>query len=482
LIPLLTMPDNSNAPEILDGPAGPAGKKQVQEAHPVATAIDGIVHRARDIKVAAGQFLPNALKARKRAFEKIERTLTENAPLLEDPDSHVSVLAQKSVHEALARFYRLRSSRVPEVLERGLFLALFSAFDAFTGDLLRGLYARKPELYAALNKSVSFADVLAASSLHDLKRQVLDEDVESLRRESYVDQFTGLQKRFDVKLTDFDRWPEFVECSQRRNLITHCDGVVTDQYLKVCRDAGIVASQLPASGSRVTLGAKYFFSSCELILEVGLKLGQTLWRKTLPSELGESEAQLMRMLYEALENSNWSRARVIGEFAFGQRKTSSDFNKKIVVVNYAQALKRSGATEESRKLLEGVDWTAAANDFKLAKAVLLDDYSEATGLVRRIGTKGDLIDEASYHTWPLFIEFRETDAFALAYADVFGHPYAVKLRREADEASKRAAEEAQLDQPDRVLVNADASPEVPEPQKSREGLSLTGESVDGAGG
>ena len=136
-----------------------------------------------------------------------------------------------------------------------MFLALFSAFDAFTGDLLKGLYTRKPVLFRSLNKTLTFADVLAASSIEDLKLQVLDDDIETLRRKSYVDQFAALAQRFDVKLTAFDHWPAFVERSQRRNLITHCDSVVTEQYLSVCKDAGVDQKELQEVGSQVKLGS-----------------------------------------------------------------------------------------------------------------------------------------------------------------------------------------------------------------------------------
>lgn len=281
----------------------------------------------------------------------VQRDLTENALLIDDPDHHTRVLAQKAVHETLTRFFRLRNPRVPDVLERGLFLAIFSAFDAFTGDLLRGLYTRKPSLLGSLNKTVSFEEVLAAPSIDVLKQQVLDDDIESLRRKSYVDQFASLATRFDVKLTAFERWPAFVECSQRRNLLTHCDGVVTDQYLAVCRGVGVDVSSLPPAGSHIELGPEYFFTSCELVIEVGIKLGQTLWRKTLPEEIEEADIQVMRTLYEALENRNWKRAKVIGEFAYKQPKVSSDSNKKVILINYVQALKRVGEVEEAKSFL-----------------------------------------------------------------------------------------------------------------------------------
>jgi hypothetical protein len=63
-------------------------------------------------------------------------------------------------------------------------------------------------------------------------------------------------------------------------------------------------------------------------------------------------------------------------------------------------------------------------------------------MMRTIGLKCGYLDEAGYHTWPLFIEFRETEEFVSTSLEVYGHPYALKLREEAGQASKRAAEEA----------------------------------------
>ena len=415
--------------------------------HPIATAVDRLIHRARDI-IGGRLFVPVAFEVQKSEYEEIGEILDQKGGLLDGSDTHTQVLARKEVLEALVRYYRLRQSQVPEVLEKGLFLGLFSAFDAFTGDLFKGLYERKPDLFESLNQSLSFADVLKAPSIEALKQQVLESDIESLRRKSYVDQFEAIDRRFDVPLTDFERWPDFVECSQRRNLLTHCDGIVTDQYLSVCRKAGVDISKLPVGGSEVKLGAKYFYASCELVMEVGVKLGHTLWRKVFPAELEEADEHLRRTLYEALENRSWPRARVVGEFAFNQKKMSNDEHRKIITINYVQALKRDDAVEEAEEILNKVDWSAAADPFKLARAVLMEDYQEASTLMKKIGRQEKFISEDDYHMWPLFIEFRETDEFASTYLEVFGHPYVSKLREKADQTSQEAAEEAQKDPSD----------------------------------
>jgi hypothetical protein len=132
-------------------------------------------------------------------------------------------------------------------------------------------------------------------------------------------------------------------------------------------------------------------------------------------------------------------------------------DRKIITVNYAQALKRDGKLDQAKKILNEVDWSAVANDFKLARTVLLEEYDHAAVLMRSIGEKGQLLKEEAYHTWPLFIEFRETEQFAQAYQEVFGHPYAEKLREDANEASKVAAAQAAMELSDVPTANEIAS-------------------------
>ena len=183
----------------------------------------------------------------------------------------------------------------------------------------------------------------------------------------------------------------FVECSQRRNLLTHCGGIVSEQYRAICKREGYPENKLAAIGDTIGLGAQYFLRTCELMIEVGLKLGQTLWRKLLPDELDTADNHLHSMQYEALRAAIWDRAKVFGEFAVGQRQMSTDVHRRLAIINYAIALKFSDEEAKAREVLARVDWSASNNDFRLAEAVLLDQFDDAAAIMRRIGKKGEYI-------------------------------------------------------------------------------------------
>ena len=435
--------------------------KPAKPEHPIASAIDGFVHSARDIRLAGRLFVGTAHIVFRAQMEDARDRLREAANLLESADAASRGRGIQGANKALLVSKRLANAKVPSVLETGLFLSLFSAYDAFTGELLRGLYRRKPALFSSINRALTFSEILAASSLEDVKAAVLDDDIEQFRRKSYVEQFEQLATRFDVRLTSFENWPAFVERAQRRNLITHAGGLVSEQYIAVCTAQGCKSEDLPKVGTRVSLGAKYFIASCELMLEVGFKLGQTLWRKTLPDELEQADEHLIGVIFESLQINNWKRAQMIGAFGVGLPRMFTERQRRILIVNYAQALKWGGDQKGAEQVLAKVDWSATSAEFRLAEVVLLDRFDDAASIMKRIGKEGDMLNEHGYHTWPLFREFRESEQFASAYEAVYGYPYVRKLQQNADAAQQSVAESIEKEEEQAASEVADLSEDSP---------------------
>jgi hypothetical protein len=285
------------------------------------------------------------------------------------------------------------------------------------------------------------SEVLQYESLDELRNVVLEKDIENLKRKSHVEQFKMLESKFDIALTKFDSWAKFIESSQRRNLFTHCDGIVSKQYTKICEEVNYKRDKPVSIGDQLTLGGKYFLSTCYTLTEVGVMLGQTLWRKVLPDELEEADKHLHALIFDFLQQENWTKAISLSRFAKNLPKLSSDQMDRINTINYAIALrgiKRKGA---SVNILSKKDWSASTYDFKLAHAVLSDSYEAAKELMIKIGKTGEIICELSYHDWPLFRDFRDSKEFLDGYESVFGYPYFHKLNELADDAKQEVEEE-----------------------------------------
>ena len=304
------------------------------QIHPMAESITRFLHKARDIKWTVRVFMPVSLDLMNARRQRAIADIESGDSLLASLDPIDRIHGIKQTQEAMRKIERINYSQIPELIETSLFLSLFSAFDVYTGELMIALYERKPQLFDNLNRKVDLVDVLTANSIEELKKSVLDEEIGSFRRKSYVEQFTELESRFGAKLKAFDQWANFVECTQRRNLFTHCGGIVSEQYRKICKNEGLPEKDIAAIGTQLDLGPDYFLSTCELMIEVGLKLSQTLWRKVLSDEIEEADKHLHRTQYDALYSHNWDRAVVFGKFAVKLPRFSNQKTRCICIINY----------------------------------------------------------------------------------------------------------------------------------------------------
>jgi hypothetical protein len=85
-----------------------------------------------------------------------------------------------------------------------------------------------------------------------------------------------------------------------------------------------------------------------------------------------------------------------------------------------------------------VDWSAKGDEFKLADAVLSENWERAKNLVQRIGQHGP-IEKVHYQDWPLFQEFRKQEHFLRVYEEVFGEDFTMRV---TTPAAKITAEES----------------------------------------
>ncbi|MCA1623944.1 MAG: hypothetical protein LC768_07320 [Acidobacteria bacterium] len=183
----------------------------IEHNHPIAQAINKFLHRARDIKSAANIHIPLSLKRKKQRFTEIAKILEETDTLVKEKNKASQILRITKTVDAFRKLERLIQSDVPEILETSLFLGLFSSYDAFTGDLLKSIYSKKPELFNKMNRTVSLSEVVKFDSFDEMKSSILLNEIENFRRNGYIEQFETLEKDFDVKLKEFERWSQFVE-------------------------------------------------------------------------------------------------------------------------------------------------------------------------------------------------------------------------------------------------------------------------------
>lgn len=315
-----------------------------------------------------------------------------------------------------------------EILSQSLLIFGFSTFDAFAGLLLKGLYRENQQLIHKVDeKSVKVSELVTSKSLDEVLSEVMDRDVSSLLRQSYQKVFGVLANRHGIStLKKFSSYPAFIEAAQRRNLVTHCDGVVNSEYIEACTKAGFKLASDVVPGARLKVDSQYLRDVLDILYEVGVKLGHILWRTACPACVEESEKILTQETFELLKREEWGLAGKLGEFAITIPGKKTELQNRIARINYAQALKWSGDDKGARKVIEAVDWTGSIRDLRLGVKILQENFDEAADLMRDIGKKGEIVAKKGYEEWPIFREFRKSAQFKTAFKDVYGTEFAEK--------------------------------------------------------
>ncbi|MGX5660865.1 hypothetical protein ACWKWV_14215 [Castellaniella ginsengisoli] len=387
--------------------------------------VDDYIHKLEALHEVIPYQMSMASVLAQKSAKQHKKFLDENAEKIEEDDETTSYKLDFKISRRSSRLGRRsdRAKTVLDLLPRNFVVSFVSEYDSFLGQLITKILRFKPEIIDSKDKSISLSDLVNLGSVEAAKDKIFAKEVESILRSSHADQFSWMEKAFDIPLTKgLESWPTFIELTERRNLFVHCDGVVSEQYLSVCRKHKAQIVPETVVGTRLQAEKKYLKQSYEVLYEIGIKLSQVLWRKLSPSDIEKAETSLSNFTYELLIEENYSLAKNLLDFACCTlKKWDSEGSRLVYVVNRALAYKFSGNNEMCQRILESEDWSACGDNYQLCVAVLKDDFEKAKRLVLRIGAAGS-VGEVDYIEWPCFKDFRTSDEFISAFTEVFGCP------------------------------------------------------------
>jgi hypothetical protein len=412
------------------------------QPHPIQEALDWFLADIGSIATTANVVMPHVVdylsEQHKKGAAILDRFKVE---ALADGQSMFRANGAHQASELLTTIRdleKLKGGRIFATLQKSLFIQIFSEFDAFTGALLKVIYSKKEDLLKGISRELSFSDLLKYEDLAAIKIDMLQKEIETFRRDSYVEQFSKLEAKFGIKtLRAFPEWPEFVELSQRRNLLVHNGGRVNEQYLLMCDREGYKFKDRPDVGEALLPDSMYFARAVVITSKVGFMLTHTLWRKLFPEEVQSAHQAANSTIYEILRDKRWRTTSHLAEFSLNEQMTKSisDLDLRIRIINAAIACKALGQDERAKAHVASIDWSASYRDFKLAIAVLEDRFSDAAEIMKSIGPKGEIVSELAYHEWPLFHKFRESAEFLNAYQEIFKTSFIREVVRQSADSN-----------------------------------------------
>jgi hypothetical protein len=389
------------------------------------------------LKACANLYVPVAAKLQHDHYKEFEKEYQAAEKKLKSKTKKSQEKGEILLREINAKYSFWLTGDHPETLLTSQFVYLFARYDAFLGQLLEYIFMSRPEWQNGIEKTIVYKEIADLRSIADVKGLLIDKEIDSIRRDSYSDQFSTMEKKFNIStLRKFENWANFVEASQRRHLFIHCNGKVSRQYLQVCSKERYKFEEKPKVGDELKISLTYFQSAIDLVAEVALKLGSTLWRVLWKESIEDCDDFLAEVIVDIINKGEFSLAEEISSFTVSQKNISDERHQRIAIINYAQAQKWNGKNEECRKTIEKVDWSACKDDFKLAVAVLKEEWENAAKVMKIIGKNSDLIGKKAYIDWPLFREFRNTEEFRRAFKTLYRQDFSVFEAREQRPRSK----------------------------------------------
>lgn len=94
-----------------------------------------------------------------------------------------------------------------------------------------------------------------------------------------------------------------------------------------------------------------------------------------------------------------------------------------MTINRALGYKWDGDQEKAKQIILQEDWSATMTKFRLAEAVIRDEYDTVYLLMREIGKDSLEIPIFHYRNWPLFKAIRKEAKFLEVFQEIFGEPY-----------------------------------------------------------
>ncbi|SHH71997.1 hypothetical protein [Flavobacterium defluvii] len=362
----------------------------------------------------------------KKANTKFKEFIEKNAEEIEDENGNKSLsleFEQSRIFDQLAKNSEI-SNLAMKIIPESLFVSLISQYDAFLNQLLKTLFKIRPEYINNSERELSFSQLNEFDSIEKAREYVVEKEVETILRKSHSEHFDYLENKLAITLRkDLPIWQTFIEITERRNLFVHCDGIVSNQYLKVCKENKCDLTGIELN-KRLNISSEYFNKAYKCLYELSTKLTHTIWRKLIKEDIEFADEQLNEICYNLITNGQYSLADILLDFACKQTKFYNDSAKNYYIVNKALSKNLQGKTDIAKEIIESKDWSASSDNFKLAHLIIMEKFDDSYLLMKKIGKNGE-VNKDHYKIWPLFYKLRQEEKFKETFKEIFEEDYTV---------------------------------------------------------
>lgn len=300
------------------------------------------------------------------------------------------------------------AQRQEALLYESSLISLVSIVEWFYSQLMSDLYRWFPDRLNTRDALFSLQDLKGFDTIADAVEQLIEDRVARHVHESVDSWLDDLTKWFHLPshAPAVASRARIIEVVRRRDVFVHNGGCVSKLYLaRVGKQDSQLVDGLE-KGARLIVDRDYLDSAIELMETAFLSIALGVWAKVDPDEPGFRTAYLLDLSYDALCEERYTLASYLGR-TLSADKDASDWERNAGGVNEWLARKYGGDFEAVKREVLAFDVSALAEEFKLAKAAILENhdafFEDLRDLIDRRAVTGGQLRE-----WPLYKALRES--------------------------------------------------------------------------
>lgn len=387
-----------------------------QATHPIRTAVETFIERTRGLR----EVIPLISKTASDAEDEARRRKMD---ALQDAGNHdvddgrvIDTPARPRLKAGMRT--RLLAPKVAATgmlhAERGLrsamLLMMCAYFDRFIGDMMTAAFEIKPELRRALRREISFADLADLPSINSVHQLVVEKEIEATLRSSRAQQLSWFVSRCGMEPVDEILAAELTDVSEMRNLIAHHGGYVTNRvgFGSAQQQVGMLRHY--RAGEPINVTREHIKHTHDVLFTAAVAISQFVWRNLREEQIDAADQSFHDITYTCLALEEFTLANRVLLLSKAFRETSAPARRLVNTVNLAQSYKWIGDQAGCRSVLETEEWELHDTAFRLAVAVLRDEWDVAESFMHECTREG-LIDRSEFEDWPVFRAFRDTEHY-----------------------------------------------------------------------
>lgn len=265
--------------------------------------------------------------------------------------------------------------------------------ESFISKIIKEVYLNKlPSNFHG--KHLTYEELLKIGDLSLAKEFIIEKHLDDLFRKNFNDWYDEVRKNLNIKKSDriTQVIVELSELYQRRNLIVHTDGVVSNQYLQNVENSSF------SLGDRVDVDSQYLDRQIKN-LEF---LGWFVYDGFLNRSLKDIDEAFRELNNKILTRINHSCAAIPELLTVYCSKNFSDPSFNLIAkVNYFLYYKFNGGLESFDQELSDFKVGHLKEEFILAKKILSSDDDVIDSIEKFINSLAP-DDFFMYSSWPLF--------------------------------------------------------------------------------